>query len=165
MRRWISAPCVRVKDGGKEVRVKNWKPLRSHQCPQLWDCAEEEQVNFSHWSASLSPPVREWAPSCTSSSSSSCFSIRSSIMLESAVSRNQAADPPQLLQEKTRPLRRYITAEPMVMYPKALQFILASNKKILLSLIYATILVVNVLFFGSVASLHLQRIKKGKNKK
>lgn len=59
VRRWICAPCVRVKDGGKEVRVKNRKPLRSHQCPQLWDCAEEEQVNFSHWSASLSPPVRE----------------------------------------------------------------------------------------------------------
>lgn len=54
VRRWICAPCVRVKDGGKEVRVKNSKPLRSHQCPQLRDCAGEEQVNFSHWSASLS---------------------------------------------------------------------------------------------------------------
>lgn len=41
------------KMGGKEVRVKTRKPLRSHQCPQLWDCAEEEQVNFSHWSVSL----------------------------------------------------------------------------------------------------------------
>ncbi len=125
VRRWICAPCVRVKDGGKEVRVKNRKPLRSHQCPQLRDCAEEEQVNFSHWSASLSPLHSTLPLSLSSTSSSSCFSIRSSIMLESAVSRNQAADPPQLLQEEPAPPPRhprfYGTAEPNGTQPSSIQ--------------------------------------------
>ena len=55
-------------------------------------------------------------------------------MLGSAVSRNQAADPPQLLQEGPAPAplhhRFYGPGEPMVRDPKPLQSVLASNKKL-----------------------------------
>lgn len=157
VRRWICAPCVKVKDGGKEVRVKNWKPLRSHQCPQLWDCAEEEQVNFSHWSASLSSCQRVCPPPSPLCSSSPCFSIRSSIMLESAVSRNQAADLPQLLQEDPAPPplhhRFYGTRRANGNLPQSPQIYITINMILLL------LIIINV--FILFIFLHLLYIKRG----
>lgn len=88
---------------GEEVRVKKLKASALTSMPSIVGlCGGRTSKLFPHWSASFSLPPPELPPP-PRLSSSSWFSIRSSIMLESAVSRNQAADPPQLLQEDPAP--------------------------------------------------------------